>query len=371
MILVRTNNRFGRLWLERHRGQRPIFACILGFTDTGLIRGISVAGKTPDDRRFTAIADAEFLYNGIQPHPKYPLPPLHSGVSPTFISRSVIESLQIPLYLFDAGLPQPPAVPAIDLGGKPARCVTTGHAMTRETVDRLFQQGLIWGEKLAREANYLVLGECVVGGTTTALAVLTGLGYAASGKVNSSHPQCNHTQKWDVVRQGLQHFVGANGVRPSNLSPLDIVAAVGDPMQVAVAGMTIAASRTRGVMLAGGTQMLAVYALAKAIAQWDNLEWNRDRVVVGTTRWVSDDPTGDTPGLALQTEATLLAANLNFSESRYSQLQAYERGFVKEGVGAGGCAIAAHLYGGWDANKTLTAIENLIDRYQDSNNKAS
>jgi len=34
------------------------------------------------------------------------------------------------------------------------------------------------------------------------------------------------------------------------------VAAVGDPMQVAVAD----GDRRRGVMLAGGTQMLAVYA---------------------------------------------------------------------------------------------------------------
>jgi len=31
-------------------------------------------------------------------------------------------------------------------------------------------------------------------------------------------------------------------------------------MQVAAAGMAITASRSRGVMLAGGTQMLAVYA---------------------------------------------------------------------------------------------------------------
>jgi len=38
-------------------------------------------------------------------------------------------------------------------------------------------------------------------------------------------------------------------------------------MQVAVAGMAIAASRSRGVMLAGGTQMLAVYAPFKPSAE--------------------------------------------------------------------------------------------------------
>ena len=52
--------------------------------------------------------------------------------------------------------------------------------------------------------NYLILGECVVGGTTTALAILTGLGIEAVGKVNSSHPVCNHEQKWAVVQAGLE-----------------------------------------------------------------------------------------------------------------------------------------------------------------------
>jgi len=39
------------------------------------------------------------------------------------ISRAVVEALEIPVYLFNAGLPQPPVVPAIDLGGTPARCL--------------------------------------------------------------------------------------------------------------------------------------------------------------------------------------------------------------------------------------------------------
>ena len=76
--------------------------------------------------------------------------------------------------------------------------------MDLATVDRLLGQGLKWGEQLASLGEYLILGECVVGGTTTALAVLTGLGFAAAGKVNSSHPTCNHAQKWELVTRGLQ-----------------------------------------------------------------------------------------------------------------------------------------------------------------------
>jgi len=83
---------------------------------------------------------------------------------------------------------------------------------------------------------------------------------------------------------------------------------------------------------------------------------------VGTTRWVAADPRGDAVGLAQMLEAPLLATQLSFAESRYETLRAYEQGFVKEGVGAGGCAIAAHLYQNWDQLQLLEAIETLADQ---------
>jgi uncharacterized protein (TIGR00303 family) len=339
---------------------------VLGFTATGLIPGISAAGATPTDRQYTALADAEFLYHGIQAHPRYPLPPLQAGASPTLISRAIVAAQGIPVDLFNAGLRQSPPCPAIDLGGKPARCVSQGNAMDRLIVEHLFHQGLWWGSKLAAQVpqSYLILGECVVGGTTTALAVLAGLGIDAIDKVNSSHPTCNHRQKWELVQMGLQALQHKRqGKRDNFLDPLTLVAAIGDPMQIVVAGMAIAASRSVGVLLAGGTQMLAVYALSRALAKAEKKIWQPDNIVVGTTRWVAEDPTGDTVGLA-QTVRTvpLLATQLNFSQSRYPQFRAYEQGYVKEGVGAGGCAIAAHLYQNWGQVELLGAIEQLAEQ---------
>ncbi|MBD2464098.1 TIGR00303 family protein [Oscillatoria sp. FACHB-1407] len=358
---IYTQPDLSQAWIERFQGQDAVFACVLGFTETGLLPGISAAGATPTDRQFTAIADAEFLYNGPQAHPQYPLPPLMAGASPTLISRAVVEGHALPTYIFNAGLRHAPTVPTIDLGGMPARCVSEGHALDLEIVHHLLQQGLMWGEKLAGQVpqGYLILGECVVGGTTTALALLTGLGWDATGKVNSSHPSCNHAQKWDIVQSGLARSpLLKSGVTSD---PLKVVAAVGDPMQIVVAGMAIAASRTVGVLLAGGTQMLAVYALIQAIATTQNLSWDSHQVIVGTTRWVADDPTGDTVGLANLLNAPLIATNLSFANSRYAQLRAYEQGYVKEGVGAGGCAIASHLKG-WSQPDLLYAIEALADR---------
>ncbi|WP_431193312.1 nicotinate mononucleotide-dependent phosphoribosyltransferase CobT [Trichocoleus desertorum] len=362
MIRVYTQAQLGQHWLQRYQRRRPLFACVLGFTATGLIPGISAAGATPQDRRYTAIADAEFLYQGPQAASQYALPPLQAGASPVLISRAVVEAQAIPLYLFNAGLPVPPPVPCVDLGGTAAACLSQGQALSRPVVQHLLEQGLAWGQQLAAQVpqGYLILGECVVGGTTTALAILTGLGLAAAGKVNSSHPTCNHSQKWAVVQAGLRQA----GLVNSEVDPLQLVAAVGDPMQIVVAGMAIAASRSCGVMLAGGTQMLAVYALLRAIATTYTLSWQPEQIVVGTTRWVAEDATGDTVGLAnLIGTVPLLATQLQFTAARYSQLQAYEQGYVKEGVGAGGCAIAASLYQNWSQAQLLQAIEALAERY--------
>jgi uncharacterized protein (TIGR00303 family) len=365
--MIRAYTQLAEAWLARYRGKKPIFACVLGFTETALIPGISAAGATPDDRRFTALADAEFLYNGVTAQPPlHPLPPLAAGASPTLISRAIVERLAIPICLLDAGLAQAPIVPHHNLGGQVAACVSTGQAMSPDRVRHLFLEGVHWGEQLGQQARdgYLVIGECVVGGTTTAQAVLTGLGIAAANRVNSSHPSCNHAQKQALVALGLARS-GLQLPPPAEfLAILNLVAAIGDPMQPVVAGMLLTASRHCGVMVAGGTQMLAVYALAQALAgAHPPIAWNPDRVVVGTTRWVADDPTGDTVGLAQAIgPVPLLAAQLNFANSRYAQLQAYEQGFVKEGVGAGGLAIAASLSAGWTETDCLNAIEDLCDR---------
>lgn len=366
-------------WLRSRRGQQPLLACILGFTETGLIPDISAAGATPADRRYTALADAEFLVNGPRCNPRYPLPPLVAGASPVLISRAVVESLRWRVRLFDAGLPDLPSVPATRLGGVTARCLSTGQALDRAVVEQLFAAGLRWGERLFQTApvppDYLLIAECVVGGTSTALAVLLGLGVDAANRVNSSHVQCNHDQKLTLALQGLQQAslgqwdaVARRWQPHPDRDPLAIVAAVGDPMQPVAAGMALAASQRGGALLAGGTQMLAVYALAQAIAHARKLSWNPAAIAVGTTPWVVNDPTADAVGLARaigsdEHEPILLASQLDFGSSHWAQLRAYEAGFVKEGVGAGGAAIAASCGAGWTGQRCLRAIESLLDRW--------
>jgi NaMN:DMB phosphoribosyltransferase len=107
--------------------------------------------------------------------------------------------------------------------------------------------------------------------------------------------------------------------------------------------------------------MLAVAALIVAIGVDQDLEINTAQIVVGTTAWVANDRSGDTVALAeLIPHIPLISTNLSFAESQYPQLQVYEQGFVKEGVGAGGLAIAASLYQNWGQVEILDSIEQLL-----------
>jgi len=377
MIKIYTAPAIVQSWLDRHNSsviaplvptlKAPLFVCVLGFTATALIEGISAAGATAAARTTTAIADAEFLALGETI--SFPLPSLIAGASPVLISRAVIAELGIPHLVVDAGLPIKPTIPHLGLGDTPAQCLSTGEALPRNTVIDLFWRGYHQGQTWVNsDADYLILSECVVGGTTTALGVLTGLGFAAHEKVNSSHPTCNHAQKWQLVQQGLSaaSLVGTD-IDPADIDPFNIVAAVGDPMQITVAGMVLGATcpaenlAGKDILLAGGTQMLAVYALAVRLAKTLNLPWQPERVIVGTTRWVAEDTTGNTVALAqILGDVPLIATQLSFASSLHEQLRAYERGFVKEGVGAGGAAIAASLWANWEQAELLAAVENQM-----------
>ncbi len=331
-----------RAWLTRYRGKKPRFACILSFTETSLQPRISAAGASPKARRYTALADGEYLHSGKSK--RYSLPLLSAGISPAILTRAILTHCNIPLQLLSTGLPDRLTVPHIPLAAVLAKDISTGFAMTIQQAEQLFSSGYELGKQLAADCidqSYWVLGESVVGGTTTAQAILTALGYKVTGKVSSSHLQSNHKQKQVLIQAGLKRWQERS--KGAEHYPIAAAAAVGDPMQLVAAGIMLSISQSAGLLLAGGSQMLAVYALAKAIAQFKNISWDPRQVVVGTTRWVIEDTSADTVAIAHIVGAPYLASQLSFAQSPYFQLRAYERGFVKEGTGAGGCAIAAHL----------------------------
>ncbi|MEJ2114324.1 MAG: hypothetical protein P8X62_11775 [Flavobacteriaceae bacterium] len=105
----------------------------------------------------------------------------------------------------------------------------------------------------------------------------------------------------------------------------------------AIAGIAMGAASQIPVLMAGGTQMAAVLAIIKAI--------NPDvlcNIAIGTTRWIIQDNSSDIKSIIRQIyDIPILAADIDFTLSRYPGLKIYETGIVKEGVGAGGSSIAA------------------------------
>ena len=336
---------------------------LLAATDTAAVPGISAAGASPQARLGTAAADAELLLLGPGGRRCHALPPLPAGVSPALISHVVLSQLGLleRTQVLDLGCAIAAAVPHLRLPGLesagPARCLSTGQALASARVAALVQRGSAWGRRWD-PAEPLLLAECVPGGTTTALAVLEGLGVAASGLVSGSLRQPAHGLKSALVAQGL----AAAGFAKAELAavadplafaePLNVLAALGDPMQAFAAGLVgEAAVRGVPVLLAGGSQMAAVLALALAVAPPGQRPALAERLVVATTAWVAEEAGSNLAllleriGARWQVRPRLEVAALRFHGCSSAALRDYERGYVKEGVGAGGLALLWQLAG--------------------------
>ena len=329
---------------------------LLAATATANVPGISAAGATPESRRLTAAADAELLLLGPGSHRPHALPPLPAGVSPALISHAGLLELGLlqRTLVVDLGCAVAPAVPHLRLpAGEtagPAACVSSGAALAPTRVKALLARGRHWGRRWPR-GQPLLLAECVPGGTTTALAVLQGLGIAANGLVSGSLRQPAHGLKASLTAQGLQAAgLGVDGAGPGGAPA--VLAAVGDPMQALAAGLVLElAARGEPVLLAGGSQMAAVLALALAMAAPAQRPVIAAAAQVATTAWVAAEPGSDLPrllqlvGERWDVALGLRAARLRFDRCHSAGLRDYERGYVKEGVGAGGVAVLWELSG--------------------------
>ena len=332
---------------------RPLL--LLAATATAELAGISAAGATAVSRRLTAAADTELLLLGPGAQRPHALPPLPAGVSPALIGHGVLRQLGLlpRTLVVDLGCAVAPATAHLRLpppeAAGPAACLSSGAAMSRQRVVALLERGRSWGRHWPQQEP-LLLAECVPGGTSTALAVLLGLGLAAEGLVSGSLRQPAHGLKSRLARQGLA--AACLEIDTSGADPLAVLAAVGDPMQALAAGLTWEAS-ARGVpvLLAGGSQMAAVLAIAMALAPAEQRQLLASQAVVATTAWLAEEPHSDLAELLALisqrwgVQAQLAVASLRFDRCRSQALRDYERGYVKEGVGAGGFALLWELSG--------------------------
>ncbi|HEY9786080.1 MAG TPA: TIGR00303 family protein [Candidatus Obscuribacterales bacterium] len=351
--------------LEFVRGQKGhgAFLLCVASSESSDHPGISNAGATPELRRHTPAIDAEALVMG-EPANNAELPVSPTGVvSPVVITRACMRLANFGITVVDCGSFRAPEIPqAVKAGQRTAKCVSTGAAQDYGDVKQLFEAGMTIGQTLVANCDYIILSECVPAGTTTALGVLTALGFAAQGLVSSSLQQSNHDFRGRLIREGLERAkLDVDSVKKA---PLNAVAAVGDPMQPFVAGLAIAASESVPVILGGGSQMLAVYALAQALLASDAERFPLDAertLGVITTKWVVQDSSADTPALSKMVGAPFACSCPDFGRSRHPGLRSYEEGNVKEGVGAGAAMAIAHLAGGATPEAIVEEIDTCYD----------
>ena len=335
--------RLGEEFVEAVRGGRFLFSLVLSHTETSSIPGITAAGASPELVRLTPPADAEFIHYG-QCLSAESVPATPDGKpTPALLTKAALESASIPHVAVDAGCASPPRLPHVWTGLRPGGNILDGPAMSEAEAVRALDAGRTVGRMLAPLADCLVVGESVPGGTTTALAVLRGLGYG-SARVSSSMPRNPSSLKEGAARAAL--------ARTKSEDPMEVAAQAGDPMILFVAGMLGAASAVTRVMLAGGTQMAAVLALA------GRLGYDERRAAVAATRYVAEDASANLAETVSQVSgAPLIVSDPGLASSGVAGLRAFSEGFAKEGAGAGGCCAAAHLRAGVSSEKMREAAE--------------
>ncbi len=341
------NSEKGKNFIGRIEKKDFLFSFVISYTETCEIPGITIAGADQNSLKYTPAADAEFLHYGFcKSIDKIPMTP-DGKPSPALLTKVALETASIPHVIINAGSKIKPQLPYFQIDLDSGKNISEFPALDNSLVLRAVDYGRIVGRTLASLTNCLLIGESIPGGTTTALAVMRGLGLDA--KVSSSMPNNPVDLKNTVVEKALARF--------DSDDPFVIVSNLGDPMIPFVAGMLSSSSEITNVLLAGGTQMAAVLAFAKKIG------FNENNTAIGTTCYITNDQTTNFSKVVAEVaDIPILSVNPKLDNSKFEGLRAYSEGFAKEGVGAGGSIIASILKTGINSQTLLESIEKEYQR---------
>ena len=334
-------------FIDSVKSGRFLFSFVISYTETSEIPGITFAGADKDSIQYTPPADAEYLHYGYcKTIDKIPMTP-DGKPTPGLLTKTALESASISHLTINAGSKITPQLPFIESGLPFGKNISVQDAMTDTIVSHAVEYGQILGRSLASLTDCLMIGECIPGGTTTALALLKALDFNA--KVSSSIPNNPVELKNQIVTSALE--------RIDSDHPYSIVAKIGDPMIPFVAGMLSSASSVSKVMLAGGTQMAAVLAFASKIG------FNEESTAIGTTSYITNDKTANFKELVHDiADIPILSVDPGMKNSNFSGLKAFSEGFAKEGVGAGGSIISSMLKTGNNSETFLSLAEKEYQR---------
>jgi len=317
-----------------------------GTTETARIGGISAAGADPDAMNHTPSADLEILeYGSPVLSPVVPVSP--SGCpTPAVVTRAACELLGAETLAIDAGLARETGAPTVEIGDEVGADVRESASVPGAS--DLFESARRLGNALPDQ--YLVIGETIPGGTTTALAVLAALDERET--VSSSLSSNPLALKRRVVTEALAASDLSTGEAAGD--PIEALRCVGDPVLAAATGFVRGASEGGArVTLAGGTQMATVGALARHAGCEAPL-------ALATTSFVARDDSSSIEELASDLDLDLVVTDPGFDRLDHPATNAYVAGEAKEGVGMGGALALCERAG----VRMETLRERVVEVYE-------
>jgi len=327
-------------FIESLRGKKATFMLALSNTKTANIEGITQAG-IPGMIHLTPTLDSEFVCTGevrsLENIAKTP-----KGVpTPALITRGI--HLLTPygrVELLDLGLEVKPKVDYFKLHSfeiEPSDNIAKGAKINAEV---LFQKGVEFGKSYECKDEYIILGESVPSGTTTAMATAIGLKYKADHAFSSSFKEVPNDVREKTLKLALSHLEDKDDI-------FAVLSKLSDNMLIFNAGFILGLNNRVPLVLAGGTQMACVLLIVNRMLQLMGGTMSTSNLALCTTKWVAKDENSDIKALLelLRFPIHAYYSDFDFSLSSHPALKLYDQGEAKEGVGAGGALMYGFLNG--------------------------
>lgn len=334
-------------FIESLRGKKATFMLALSNSKTANIAGITQAG-IPGMIHLTPTLDSEFVCTGevrsldtIAETPK--------GVpTPALITRAVhLLSPYGRVELLNLGLEIEPKVEYFkvhDFNINPSQSIAKGADIDAQEV---FQKGIAFGQAYLCKDEYIILGESVPSGTTTAMATAIGLRYKVKECFSSSFKEVPNDIRENTLKLALSHIAEKDDI-------FQVLSKVSDNMLIFNAGFILGLNNKTKIVLAGGTQMACVLLIVDKMLKLMGGTMPSSNLALCTTKWVANDEKSDIKALLelLSFPINAYYSDFDFSQSEHPALKLYDEGEAKEGVGAGGALMYGFLHA--LSKKTIT-----------------
>ena len=325
-------------FIESLRGKKATFMLALSNSKTANIEGITQAG-IPKMIHLTPTLDSEFVCTGevrsLEDVAKTP-----KGVpTPALITRAV--HLLAPygrIELLNLGLEIKPKVDYFKIHNfkiEPSQSIAKGANIDAQEI---FQKGITFGQSYECKDEYIILGESVPSGTTTAMATAIGLKYKVKECFSSSFKNVPNDIREKTLKLALSHIAHKDDI-------FQILSKVSDNMLIFNAGFILGLNNQTKIVLAGGTQMACVLLIVDKMLKLMGGTMKSSNLALSTTKWVFEDEKSDIKSLLelLSFPINAYYSDFDFSLSQHPALKLYDEGEAKEGVGAGGALMYGFL----------------------------